>query len=492
MSSHLIIVDNLKDWKIDFPEVPVISAKHYLSSPEYIATKSLRVINLSRSYRYLSMGYYCSLLAEARQQKILPSVRTITDLSSRAIYSLNVDDLDGIVHRTLLKKVSPPDGDKVELNIFFGQSNHAEFQSLARQIFDIFPCPLIRVEFRLQQKWQITSIRPLNIQAINDDQRSYFCDALLAYVGKRWRTPKTKQATRYDLAILHDPEERLPPSDTTALQKFVRLGKKIGISVDLITKKNYSRLAEYDALFIRETTSINHHTYRFSKKAEAEGMVVIDDPESIVRCTNKVYLAELLQSRKLPTPKSVVLQKDGISTIAETVGFPAVIKIPDGSFSRGIFKAETAAEAEKISQELFKESDLILAQEFLYTEFDWRIGVLNHQPLFACQYFMSKSHWQIIKHGPSGKSVEGNFRAMPVDEAPQAAIELALTATRLIGDGFYGVDIKQRGDMFYVIEVNDNPNVESGVEDTVLGDSLYIMILNEFVRRLDFNKGFQY
>ena len=53
--------------------------------------------------------------------------------------------------------------------------------------------------------------------------------------------------------------------------------------------------AEFDALFIRETTSVNHHTYRFASRAAAEGLVVIDDPTSIVRCSNKVYQAELFQ-----------------------------------------------------------------------------------------------------------------------------------------------------------------------------------------------------
>jgi hypothetical protein len=33
--------------------------------------------------------------------------------------------------------------------------------------------------------------------------------------------------------------------------------------------------------------------------------------------------------------------------------------------------------------------------------------------------------------------------------------------------------------------VNDNPNVETGVEDGVLGFELYRSIMNEFLRRLD-------
>jgi glutathione synthase/RimK-type ligase-like ATP-grasp enzyme len=58
---------------------------------------------------------------------------------------------------------------------------------------------------------------------------------------------------------------------------------------ELIEKEDYGRLAEFDALFIRETTGVNHHTYRFARRAEAEGLVVVDDPQSILKCTNKVY-----------------------------------------------------------------------------------------------------------------------------------------------------------------------------------------------------------
>lgn len=39
---------------------------------------------------------------------------------------------------------------------------------------------------------------------------------------------------------------------------------------ELITPKDYGRLAEYDGLFIRETTKLNHHTYRFARKVTAK------------------------------------------------------------------------------------------------------------------------------------------------------------------------------------------------------------------------------
>ena len=93
------------------------------------------------------------------------------------------------------------------------------------------------------------------------------------------------------------------------LRKFERIGEDLGIEVERITRQDYNRLLEFDALFIRETTALDHHTYRFAKKADSEDMPVIDDPVSIVRCANKIYLAELMAKNNIPTPKTLILNK---------------------------------------------------------------------------------------------------------------------------------------------------------------------------------------
>jgi glutathione synthase/RimK-type ligase-like ATP-grasp enzyme len=68
-------------------------------------------------------------------------------------------------------------------------------------------------------------------------------------------------------------------------------------------------------------------------------------------------------------------------------------------------------------------------------------------------------------------------------------VSAALGAANLIGDGLYGVDVKQNADGVYVIEVNDNPNIEAGVEDVYLKGELYSLIIRDFVRRLDSRRG---
>ena len=39
-------------------------------------------------------------------------------------------------------------------------------------------------------------------------------------------------------------------------------------------------------------------------------MPVIDDPQSMIRCTNKVYLAERLSAERVPTPRTLVVQSE--------------------------------------------------------------------------------------------------------------------------------------------------------------------------------------
>jgi glutathione synthase/RimK-type ligase-like ATP-grasp enzyme len=195
-----------------------------------------------------------------------------------------------------------------------------------------------------------------------------------------------------------------------------------------------------------------------------------------------------MKARKLPTPKTEILYRDEPKKLAELpdlLGFPIVLKIPDGSFSRGIVKVETPEQLRIAVEDLFQHTALVLAQEFLFTEFDWRIGVLDGEALYACQYFMSRGHWQIYNHGANATQKSGGFKTLPVRSAPTDIVKLALKATAPIGDGLYGVDLKQVGNRNVVIEVNDNPSIDAGVEDAYLGEDLYRRIMSEFLRRME-------
>ena len=58
-------------------------------------------------------------------------------------------------------------------------------------------------------------------------------------------------------------------------------------------------------------------------------------------------------------------------------------------------------------------------------------------------------------------------------------------AANLIGQGLYGVDLKEVNGKCYIIEVNDNPSIDAGFEDTGLKDELYLRIMRSFYARLE-------
>ena len=78
----LIVVDDPADWPLEIPGSELVPARAYLAERRYCGTRGIKVFNLCRSYRYQSLGYYVSLLAEARGHKPLPSVTTVQDLKS--------------------------------------------------------------------------------------------------------------------------------------------------------------------------------------------------------------------------------------------------------------------------------------------------------------------------------------------------------------------------------------------------------------------------
>ncbi|MDF1821447.1 MAG: RimK family protein [Alcanivoracaceae bacterium] len=486
MTHVILVVEDRKDWSAYYPSQNLMTAREYLDGAPSPASGRVQVINLCRNYRYLGPGYYCSLLAEARGHKVIPSVRTVNDLSRKALYRLQLEAFDGDLDKVMRKHHK--DSERLTLNLYFGQTEITGLAELARQIFDQLPCPVLQVTLRRREHWSIESVKAIGINNLKDSEEDRFAAALEAFNTRIWRKPGRRRKYRYDLAMLVNPEEALPPSNGRALKKFIRAGKDLGINVELVGREDYTRLAEYDALFIRETTALDHHTYQFARKAEQEGMVVMDDPASILRCTNKIYFAELMQAHKVPTPGTRFLYRDSepdLDALIDALGLPIVLKIPDGSFSRGISKAETREALHRELAGYFKQSAVVLAQEYLYTDFDWRIGILNNRPLFACQYMMSKGHWQIYHHQEGGKTDSGDFATLPIQQVPSRVLRTAMKAARPMGDGLYGVDLKQSGERLAVVEVNDNPNIDAGIEDRWLGDDLYRQVMLEFLRRME-------
>lgn len=484
MDHTLVVVDDESQlWTTAGPYQP-LTFERYLADYPRKGEGRTRLINLCDTDRYLSRGYYCSLLAEARRHQVLPAVRTINSLREQAseggeLFGLrlpeNVDLTSGVAG-------------SLELFCAFGDCREEKWRNLVKRVYERYPAPLLRLLVTPGPKGLKLKITRLALNQLDAIERQFFIEHLEHFTSESWRSSAARKHHRWNMAILVNPAESNPPSDKRALRHFIHAASQVGIGAELVTAEEIGDLARYDALFIRETTAVDHHTYRIAHRAEREGLVVIDDTTSILRCCNKVFLHDAFSYQGVPSLRTEIVIDSSAATcerLAQEFGFPLVLKMPEGSFSRGVFRIETPEELPKRLMQVLEESALVLVQQYCYTDFDWRIGLIGGRALFACRYHMAHRHWQIYNHGASARRSAGGFQTLPTFEVPKTVLKAALRAGSVIGNGLYGVDLKEDGGRAYVIEVNDNPSIESDVEDGYLGKELYMLIMTEFVSRLE-------
>jgi glutathione synthase/RimK-type ligase-like ATP-grasp enzyme len=295
------------------------------------------------------------------------------------------------------------------------------------------------------------------------------------------QTMPESPASHGKIAILYDRKATLSPSNPRAIEKFIEAAKKHGYDAEIVRHYDFYRLYEFDILFIRETTALNNDVHNMAKLANRLGLVVIDDPNSIEICCDKAKQFKLFAFHNIPIPYTFVVNRKNISEPNEYIERPYILKNPYSSFSYGVFKVNSTLQYEWFAKSMLEKLDKIIVQEFIKTDFDWRIGILDNQIIFACKYYMTPGHWKTIKHNSKGDYVEGDSINVPINEVPSIVAENALRASFAVGKGLYGIDIKEINGGVYIIEINDNPNIDSGIEDTLDGDKIYDKIITHLI-----------
>lgn len=197
-------------------------------------------------------------------------------------------------------------------------------------------------------------------------------------------------------------------------------------------------------------------------------------------------MAEALVNAGIETPPTLIVHRENTDEVIPTLGLPVVLKSPDSSFSFGVKKAVDQESYQSMITEMLDHSDLVIAQTFTPSDYDWRIGILDLEPIFACRYYMAKGHWQIYNWEAMKKmDKDGLVKTFAIEDVPQMVLKAALKAAKIMGEGLYGIDIKEINGKALVIEINDNPNVDEGVEDGYYGNRVYQKIIQAFKKRLD-------
>ncbi|MCA9569597.1 MAG: RimK-like ATPgrasp N-terminal domain-containing protein, partial [Myxococcales bacterium] len=472
----LLVVSTDADRLPEEPGVICVTAEEYLEGVHVGTRTPCRVLNLCREQEYLSSGYYVSLIADARGQEVEPSIDTIVRLQDPAS-----------VKRQLLELglAAGEEGDEVRGHVLGGQATEPRFRTIGRSVHSAFPHPLLELTMvKTARGWRVRDVRAITIGSLDGNERSRL---VAAFYGRRATAPRASVA--FSLGVLYDQAGPNRPSTTDTIEKLIRVGNRMGVAVEPFGLGEIGRVADHDALFIRNVTGVHEPSFAFVQRAASLGMPVIDDPRSILRCCNKVYLQELLGRSGVSTPPTLLATpRTTFEELADTLGSPVVAKLPDGSFSQGVKKIASAADWARVGAEWFAQSPLLVVQGYMPTAYDWRVTVLDGRPLFVARYYMAKGHWQIAR-AKEGHVSYGKVEAVPRRTADPEVVALACTAAGLVGDGLYGVDLKQTDDGVVVIEINDNPNLDTGYDDAADGDVIYEDLFRWFDDRIERSGG---
>jgi glutathione synthase/RimK-type ligase-like ATP-grasp enzyme len=242
------------------------------------------------------------------------------------------------------------------------------------------------------------------------------------------------------------------------------------------------KVLKTDALFIRSRTDPLNISFIASKMAEMHDIPVIDDTRSIQICSDKVNMYLHLIKANAPIPRTEFIRKsdfsgDMMGHLLETMGGSLILKEPSTTYGNRVKKVTRRSDAYRIAASYLKMSDWIVAQEYIESDEDWKIGVLDGELLYACRYVLPTESQKIVA-SEEGEIPDYASESVPQDQVPEEVIQLAIKAAKAIGNGLYSVDIKQRGGKHFVIEVNDNPSLESGE------DEYYPRIYNQIISNL--------
>lgn len=267
--------------------------------------------------------------------------------------------------------------------------------------------------------------------------------------------------------------ERYNISNSEQMGALMRMGQvahMLGHRLDFLFRADMYKIPGYDAIFIRALTDPLNTSYVAARLAQMNGLRVIDDPESIIICCDKVNMYRHLIDKNIPMPETVFLKEPDINAetgerLLDSMGTPLVLKAPNSSFSLYVEKVSTPEEFVEVGTRYLRRADRIVVQKYVSSKFDWRVCLLAGQPLFVCQYMIPKKRWKIMSYTDNGRAIYGQVKGVPIAEVNPQLLRVAADAAAAIGTGLYGVDLKETDDGYVVIEVNDNPTINEDEED---------------------------
>ena len=446
--TKIIVSDLTNKWE-DLKDVSVISPAHYLEN-SYWHNPKFKIINLCSSYKNNSTGYLISAFAAANNQKVIPNLTSLTTVSLVNHWTFN-----GADHWQMLN--NKVDLVTKDINIYFGLTQNINYTKIGIDIFYHFNYPILKL--KLNQKGLPDKIELMDILSIDQEQERFFKQALRLYLIGKNIGKKKFSIMNYDLAVLADNNSNDLPSDAGAIQKLFKSAEGKGFNTEIIGYNDLGKVSQFDVLFFRTGNHSFMKSYQSAIKAENEGVIVLNTAKSMLKCHQKPFLINQMKKYFHVLDFKVIFPSLKKSLPA---GFPVIVKKLNNPEYQQILN-----NSEEYDANINAETEILYYQQLIKNTNKWSLGIFDGVILYASVTFHSESK-QYVKP----------------DQLPEELLQVGVIVKELIGNGFYQALFTEHKQKFYFQDLNDNPPLFSGSEDSVNELDIYDTITDYFLNQL--------
>lgn len=175
---YVIVSEKILDLDYSDPDTLFVTAADFIANKssgiDFRKLDGSKVINMCSSFDYLSKGYYCSLMAEARGIRCIPGVEDMISLQWKRHYQTALPELNTLVDKCFRPPASEPSSYKYI--VYFGRMRGGSLEPLGRKLFDLFRFPMISVEIKRDSKgrWTVDSVEPLSLGDLPREKHETF------------------------------------------------------------------------------------------------------------------------------------------------------------------------------------------------------------------------------------------------------------------------------------------------------------------------------
>ena len=240
-------------------------------------------------------------------------------------------------------------------------------------------------------------------------------------------------------------------------------------------------LNDLDAVITRIKPSITFYGCALARHFESMRVHTVNSSDSIAQSRDKLFSLQLMLKSGIEIPttgfaKSPMDTKDLIEMVG---GAPLIVKLLEGTQGRGVVLAETKKAAESVINAFKSLRANLLVQEFIKEAGgkDLRCFVIDGKVVASIQRTAAPGEFRANIHQGGSASV---IKITPEER------KLAVTAARVLGLRFAGVDIIRSKKGPLLLEVNSSPGLE-GIE-TATGKDIAGMMIASIEQKLGWKR----